>query len=133
VKFEKAPDIQEIAEKLLDILSFDYINEGRIICMRSYGSQANAYARIWNFPTIWQIALDVEPFYVIEVLSEHFDKLPEEEKEKVILHELLHIPKTFSGALRNHKYRGGRVDDKTVNKIYKEYKKRIKERIQFLD
>jgi predicted metallopeptidase len=43
------------------------------------------------------------------------------------------MPLTFSGALRNHKYNGGRVDDRTVNKIYKEYQKRIKERIQFLD
>ncbi|MFA5381669.1 MAG: putative metallopeptidase [Candidatus Micrarchaeia archaeon] len=133
MKYEKALDIQQIAEQLLDNLPFGHINESRIICMRSYGSQANAYARIWNFPTIWQEALEVKPFYVIEVLSEHFDKLSDEEKEKVILHEILHIPLTFSGALRNHKYNGGRVDDRTVNKIYKEYQKRIKERIQFLD
>ncbi len=133
MKFEKAPDIQEMAEKLLDVLCFEHINESRIICMRSYGSQANAYARIWNFPKIWQEALDVKPFYVIEVLSEEFDHLPEEEKEKIIIHEILHIPMTFSGALRNHKYNGGRVDDRTVNKIYKEYQKRVKERMQFLD
>lgn len=133
MRFVKAPDVQEIAERLLDFLSFEYINEARIICMRSYGSQANAYARIWNFPKIWQEALEVKPFYVIEVLSEEFDKLPEEEKEKVILHEILHVPKTFSGALRNHTYNGGRVDDRTVNKLYKEYQKRLKDRIHFLD
>ncbi|MCC7552155.1 metallopeptidase [Candidatus Micrarchaeota archaeon] len=133
MKFEKASDIQEMAEKLLDVLDFGHINEARIICMRSFGSNANAYARIWNFPKIWQEALEVKPFYVIEVLSEEFDKLSIEDKEKVIIHEILHIPMTFSGALRNHKYNGGRVDDRTVNKIYKEYQKRVKERIQFLD
>ena len=44
-----------------------------------------------------------------------------------------HIPKTFSGALRPHKYHGGRVDDNTVNKLYKEYKKRLTERVEFLE
>ena len=65
-------------------------------------------------------------FYIIEVLSQHFDKLPEEEKEKVIIHELLHIPKTFSGALRPH---GGKVpiNARTVGQLHKIYKEKKKE------
>lgn len=130
---EKAPDVQEMVERIVEVLSYDYIIDARILCMRSYNSKANAYARIWNLPDIWQKALDVKAFYIVEVISQHFDPLPEEEKEKIIIHELAHIPKTFSGALRPHKYHGGRVDDKTVNKLYKEYKKRLTERVEFLE
>ena len=60
------------------------------------------------------------------MLTQHYDPLPEEEKEKVIIHELLHIPKTFSGALRPH---GGKVkiNAKTVGVLHKIYKERKKE------
>ena len=112
-----------MVERILAFLDFDYVNQWRVICMRSRGSKANAYARIWNLPKIWQKALGVKTYYVIEVLSEHFDGLSEEEKEKVLIHELLHIPKTFSGALRPHSFSGGRIDDRTVNKIFEQFKK----------
>jgi predicted metallopeptidase len=77
-------------------------------------------------PDIWQKALSVGTFYIIEVLSQHYDKLSEEEKEKVIIHELLHVPKTFSGALRPH---GGKakIDSRTVGALHKVYKERKKE------
>lgn len=82
--FEPAPDIQERVNKIIQTLNLEHINSLRIICMRSKGSQANAYARIWNLPQIWQKALDIRTYYIIEVLSEHFDSLPEEEKDKVL-------------------------------------------------
>ncbi len=117
-----APDVQEMLEDIVRTLSYyGYINEHRIFCMRSRGNKANAYARIWNLPDIWQKALEVGAFYIIEVLSEHFDKLPEKEKKKVIIHELLHIPKTFSGALRPHLHAGGQINERTVSKIYEMY------------
>jgi predicted metallopeptidase len=40
---------------------------------------------------------------VVEVLSEHYDSLPEDEKEKTLIHELLHIPNSFGGGFRHHK------------------------------
>jgi len=128
MEVESAPEIQEKIEHLLDILEMRHIIGARIICMRSTGAKANAYARIWNLPKIWQKALDVNPFYVIEVVSEHFDNLGEERKIQVLIHELMHIPKKFSGGLVPHKHNGGRIDKKAVDKIYAEYRKRMDER-----
>lgn len=122
MQFELAPDIQEKTTKIIQALNLEYINSLRIICMRSKGSQANAYARIWSLPQIWQKALDIRTYYVIEVLSENFDNLDEERKDKVLIHELIHIPKTFSGALRPHAYFEHRIDEKTVNEYYKKYR-----------
>ncbi|MEM3555584.1 MAG: putative metallopeptidase [Candidatus Micrarchaeia archaeon] len=122
MQFELAPDIQERVNKIIQTLNLEHINSLRIICMRSKGSEAKAYARIWNLPKIWQKALDIRTYYIIEVLSEHFDSLPEEEKDKVLIHELIHIPKTFSGALLPHAYFDKRIDERTVNELYKKYK-----------
>jgi len=128
MEVEFAVDIQGKVERLVEVLDFDHVNGARVICMRSHGSRADAYARIWNLPRIWQKALNVDAYYIIEVLSHHFDPLPEEEKEKVLIHELMHIPKTFSGALVPHTCFNKRIDDRAVNKVYREYKKRLKER-----
>ncbi|VVB58927.1 Uncharacterised protein [Candidatus Anstonella stagnisolia] len=121
---ETAADVQEIMDDIVRTLGLGHINEFRIICMRSRNAKAHAYARIWNLPDIWQKALEVKAFYVIEVLSEKFDVLGETEKKKVIIHELLHIPKTFSGALLGHAYGNKRIDGRTVESIYKEYIRR---------
>ncbi len=123
---EMAPDVEAKVNEIIGVLSYGHINEFRLICMRSRNATASAYARIWNLPDIWQKALSVGTFYVIEVLSQHFDRLPEEEKEKVLIHELLHIPKTFSGALRPH---GGhvKINARTVGQLHKIYRERKKE------
>ncbi len=123
---EMAPDVEAKVKEIVDALSYGHINEFRIICMRSRNATARAYARIWNLPDIWQKALSVGTFYIIEVLSQHYDKLDGEEKEKVLIHELLHIPKTFSGALRPH---GGkvRIDGRTVGQLHRLYKERKRE------
>jgi predicted metallopeptidase len=119
---EKAPDVEEKVKGILSVMSeYGHINEFRIFCLRSHNATANAYARIWNLPDIWQKALSVGTYYIIEVVAHHYDPLSEEEKDKVIIHELLHIPKTFSGALRPH---GGKVkiNARTVGQLYKIYR-----------
>lgn len=126
MEVENAPDIQEKIDHILDVLEMRHIIGARIICMRSSGAKANAYARIWNLPKIWQKALEINPFYVIEVVSEHFDKLGEERKIQVLIHELMHIPRKFSGGLVPHKHNGGRIDKKAVEKAYQEYLRRLK-------
>lgn len=98
----KAPDIKIRAEILIDKLNLHYIDTKRLFFYRSDGSKARAYARTWGLPALWQNALKVEPGYIIEVLSNHFDHLPVLEQDKVLLHEISHIPKTFSGALTPH-------------------------------
>ena len=122
---DAAPDIQARLEKLVEALEFGHINQFRVIAMRSKGSTARAYARTWNLPRIWQTALGVRPYYIIEVISHYFDPLSQEEQDKVLIHELLHIPKTFSGALVPHTCFGKKIDEKTVNSIYAEYRKKI--------
>jgi predicted metallopeptidase len=118
VTFELAPDVKEMAEEILPFLDFPHVNSYRIIYMRSRGSKAKAYARIWNMPRIWQQALEIKPYYIIEVLSEYFDQLDEERKQKVVIHELLHIPKTFSGALVPHTCFGKRINERRVSEIH---------------
>ena len=134
MKVEEAPDIRERIERIVNILDMDHIKPERIVCMRSFNSTSDANARIWSLPKIWQKALSVKSHYVIEVLSEKFDDMSEDDKDRTMIHELLHIPKTFSGALVSHKARvfdgkGGhktvRINDRTVEKLFKEYKKII--------
>ncbi|MBI5051471.1 hypothetical protein HZC08_01800 [Candidatus Micrarchaeota archaeon] len=50
--------------------------------------------------------------------------MSEEEKIKVIIHELMHIPKKFSGGLVPHNNRGTCINHANVSKIYEEYKLR---------
>ena len=120
-----ALDVQGRVERIIGVLGLGHVDQFRIICMRSTGSTANAYARIWNLPKIWQKALGVSTYYIIEVVSEHFDPLPGREQDKVLIHELLHIPKTFSGALLPHKCFGKRIDKAAVEKVYRIYLERL--------
>lgn len=116
-----APDVTKIMRQILKRTPFAYIKPGQITCMRSTGATSRAYARIWSFPKIWQKALSHPPHYIIEVLSHHFDKLPDDDKIRTIIHELMHIPKNFSGALVPHHGRYHRIDRRTVEKLFQIY------------
>lgn len=120
-----APDVKKIVRIVLPRLPFDHIDQRRIICMRSMGATSRARARIWSFPKIWQLALGLEAHYVIEVLSQHFDHLSPDDKVRVIIHELMHIPKNFSGALVPHRGRHARIDGRTVERLFTLYKDAI--------
>jgi predicted metallopeptidase len=124
--WEKAPDIQERVKSILQKLDIDWINGKRIYCFRSYNSKARARARIWGLPRIFQDALEVKPAYVIEVLSEKFDNLSQKEQDKVLIHELSHIPTTFSGSLLPHKRRGKFKFNSKVDKLVGAYFKNNK-------
>ncbi len=122
VKFELAEDVQKLIEMLVIELDLQHIKSDRIFCVRSNQSKARAYARIWGLSRIFQVAAGYKPTYVIEVLSEHFDELTDEKKLKVLIHELLHIPKTFSGALLPHNGRHHKVNDAAVHKLFQKLK-----------
>ena len=68
------------------------------------------------------MALDKPAYYIIEVLSQHFDHLSFDDKLRVIIHELMHIPKNFSGALVPHHGIHKRIDRRTVEKLFQLYK-----------
>ncbi|OGD55659.1 hypothetical protein A3I57_03070 [Candidatus Beckwithbacteria bacterium RIFCSPLOWO2_02_FULL_47_23] len=99
---KKAPDIKAKLKQILKTGPYLHVKPGRIFCFRSHGSTARARARIWAFPRIWQLALKIEPAYVIEVLAEKFDHLSDKDKTRVLIHELAHVPKNFSGSLLPH-------------------------------
>lgn len=117
-----APDVQKLMRMILKRTPFDHVRASQITCMRSTGATSRAYARIWSFPKIWQKALSHPPHYIIEVLAHHFDKLPQDDKTRTIIHELMHIPKNFSGALVPHRGRYHRIDRRTVEKLFQIYK-----------
>lgn len=114
-------NIQKRLTQLVKKLELAHIKSANLYAFHSYGSRSRARARIWSLPTIWQKALNLQPGYCIEVLSENFDKLSRDDQTRTLIHELLHIPKTFSGALLPHSGRGRvRVDSRAVNKLFKQ-------------
>ncbi len=121
--WQDATDIKTDLQDIVKHLDLPHINLDRIYCYRTKGSKTRAYARTWSFPKIFQRALSVEPAYVIEVLSQHYDKLDDDKKKKVLIHELLHIPKNFSGALLPHRTRSRNINS-LANQLFKEYKKK---------
>jgi predicted metallopeptidase len=121
-RFAPAPDVTRDLVRLVAVLDFSHIDPERVHCRRSWGSTADIYARIWELPSIWQEALGVRPQYLIEVLAEHYDTLGPSERLKILIHELLHIPRTFSGAVRGHRGQGERIDDRTVERYFKRYR-----------
>jgi predicted metallopeptidase len=114
LRYEPAEDVCLAVRELVKLKVFAHIDPTRISCARSYGSRSRAVARIYGTPRAW-IALGREPEYLIEVISERFYRLAPSERLKVIIHELLHIPKTFSGSLRPH---GRYVNEKLVREIF---------------
>jgi predicted metallopeptidase len=117
--YEVAPDVQGMMEECVRLLpdDFAHVDVRRVVCYRSRGSTARIYARIWSLPGIWQAALGVEAHYVIEVV-ERFDKSSLADQEKTILHELMHIPKTFSGALVPHNCFGKKINCDAEERLY---------------
>jgi len=119
--WDDAFEIKKDIEHILKTLDFSHIDSSRIFCFRTFGSKSRSYARIWAMPKIFQRALNIKPAYIIEVLSRYYDKLDEDSKKKVLIHELLHIPRNFSGALLPHRSRHRQLQSE-VNKLFREYK-----------
>ncbi len=127
MKYEFAPEIQFKAEEISKIL-FPYVDIGNIKCFRSYGTSSRyTIARCHALGKLMQKAICRKAFYVLEFLSERFDKLDEEEKIKIIIHELMHIPKCFGGGFKHHNV----VTNKNVNMMYKTYKNKKEEKEKY--
>lgn len=116
IEWSNAPDIKKRLKYLAKHAEIDWLKFDRIFTYRSVNGKTRAYARTWGLPRLWQRALDVKPGYIVEVVSEHFGKLDQSDQDRVLLHELTHIPMNFSGALIPHIRHGkrnfkGRVDE----------------------
>jgi len=122
VVWNTAPDIQKRVLHLTKSLNLDWVDFKFVHCFGSENSKSRAYARIWGLSKVWQLALDIKPAYIIEVLSEKFDRLNPREQDKVLLHELAHIPKNFSGSLLPHiRRRGKRNFHDRVDELFAKY------------
>ncbi len=121
IEYAKAPDVEKSARDIIATLQLNHLDLQRIQFYRSRGSKSRGVqARIHGLGRIWFDALQMEPNYIIEVISERFDQLESEEKDKVIIHELMHIPVGFSGGFVPHK---GRITTRKVQTLYENYLK----------
>lgn len=121
IEYSDAPDVKRLADEIADSLDLFHIVPQFVFCVRSRGSVSRCtIARIHGFGRIWQETLNFPASYVIEVISERYDRLNEEGKEKTIIHELLHIPRGFTGGFRPHR---GYIDHEIVESLHRTFKK----------
>lgn len=119
IRYELAEDIGAKIKNILHRLQMTHIDESRVACVRSKGSNSKrVIARCHGLSKIMQLALKQRPHYIIEVVSERFDKLSKGEQTKVLIHELMHIPHSFGGGFRTHK---PHVTQKRVERMYKKF------------
>ncbi len=117
IKYEPAFDIQTKADDISKSV-FPHVKLDRVKCFRSYGSSSRGtIARCHAMGKIMQLTVGVKAHYALEFISERFDTMGEEEKMKVIIHELMHIPKSFGGGFKHHDW----VCDKNINLFYRKY------------
>jgi predicted metallopeptidase len=119
IRYELARDLSERIGDILKRVEMSHVDASRVICMRSKGSRSRrTIARCHGLSKIMQLALNRGPHYVIEVISERFDKLSREDQTRVLIHELMHIPHSFGGGFRAHR---PYVTRKKVEKVYQEF------------
>jgi predicted metallopeptidase len=119
MKYEHAPDLKARMKEIVNVLGSDmgHIDIERVECLRGYGSRCKrTIARCHALGKLLQKAMKTKAFYAIEFL-EHFDKMNKKEQDKVIIHELMHIPKSFGGGFRHHDY----VKKRSIDKLHKRY------------
>ena len=121
IEYHVANDIDFRVKEILRKLKMTHIDETRLVCLRSKGSGSRrVIARCHGLSRIMQLALNKKPHYVIEVLSERFDRLGKEDQTKVLIHEILHIPHSFGGGFRAHR---PFVTRAKVQRMYQEFMK----------
>lgn len=104
MKYDFAPDLQDRMTDIVMTLGLNHIDVNRVKCFRSRGSSTRrTIARCHTVGKLMQKAMNMPPHYAIEFL-EIFEKMKKEEQDKVIIHELMHIPKTFGGGFRQHDF-----------------------------
>jgi len=124
MRYETDFELEAIAKDIVKTLNLNHISIEDIACIKSYGSKTRrTIARCHALGKVMQKALKRRAFYVLEFLSEKFDKQSTENKIRTIIHELLHIPHSFGGGFKHHDY----VTEKTVELFFQEYLKRKNE------
>jgi predicted metallopeptidase len=118
IKYELAEDIMERLCEIARKIGMEHVRFSGVYAVRSYGSKARwTIARCHALSKIWQKCLDIKAVYIIEVISERFSRMSFEEQDKVLIHELMHIPKCFGGGFKHHNV----VHARNVEKLYRRY------------
>lgn len=102
IRYQRSPEAEEAVRRLVDALNLSHIRVDRVYVAVSRGSRTSALARIWGIPAPFTRLGVCEPAYVIELVHENLRGADCEELVAVVVHELLHIPRGFSGGLRAH-------------------------------
>ena len=77
----------EKTKEIVKALEFGHICLERIACVESKGTKTRrVIARIHTLGKVMQLGMQQKPFYVIELISERFEKQSEADKAKTIIH-----------------------------------------------
>lgn len=121
IKYELAEDIMARLYDIAKALGMQHVRLSGVYAVRSRGSQSRGtIARCHALSKIWQKCLNIKAVYIIEVISERFDRMSREEQDKTLIHELMHIPFSFGGGFKHHDI----VNERNVEKLYRIYKSR---------
>lgn len=103
LKYIRDYELEATLTKIIRDLGLRYIRPEKIRVVRSRGSHSvGTVARIHGLPKCVQVGLGLEPNYVIEIIDEKFNSLSKQQKVRVLIHELLHIPNNFGGGVLAH-------------------------------
>jgi len=130
MKYEYSESLQVLAEDISRRL-FPYIETSRIKCYKSTGEDKKIIARCYTLGELMQKALDLKPFYVLEVVNEKFNIISTEEKVKLVIRELMFIKESFNGEFRNK----SSITEKMVESAYSSYLecRRLKNKINWFN
>jgi len=118
IKYELANDIMARLYDISKTLGMEHLRLSGIYAVRSRGSGSRGtIARCHAMGKIWQLALGIKAVYIIEVIEEKFGRMSRDEQDKVLIHELLHIPLSFGGGFKHHDF----VNSRNVEKIFQKY------------
>ena len=100
------------------VLGMEHVKLSGVYAVRSRGGGSRGtIGRCHALSKIWQLALGIKAVYIIEVISERFDRFTRTEQDKVLVHELMHIPLSFGGGFKHHDF----VTHRNVDKLYQKY------------
>ena len=118
IKYEPAIDLQETMNEIA-LLLFPHVKLDSVVCIRSHGSSSRGtIARCHALGKAMMLGMGrKDSFYVIEVISKRFDKMRDVDQIKTLIHELMHIPKTFGGGFIHH----DQVNERNVEREYQRY------------
>ena len=118
IRYELALELQESMNEIA-LLLFPHVRVDSVVCIRSFGSSSRGtIARCHALGKAMMLGMGREKsFYVIEMISKRFDKMSKVDQIKTLIHELMHIPKSFGGGFKYHDY----VCEENVEVEYERY------------